>query len=143
RQLASRARRRVRGAGTGPDIDLTSQRAIVDAFLAASRSGDFDALLAVLDPHVVLRADRDAVRGGKPTVRLGGRTVAKQALAFSWLPSSARPPLVNVALVVVWAPSGQPRFVLAFTYARGKIAGIDVVADPACLRRLDLAAVND
>jgi len=136
RQLASRARRRVRGAPV-PDADLTSQRRVVGAFLAASRDGDFDALLAVLDPDVVLRADREIPPGAPREIR-GAHAVAARALDFSGPVRSARPALVNGAAGAVLAPHGRPFAVMGFTVKADKIAEIDVVADPARLRRLDL-----
>jgi len=139
RQLASRARRRVRGAATAPDADLGRQREVVDAFLAASRGGDFEALLAVLDPEVVLRADYGA--GGASKVVRGARAVAAQALTFSRFAPFAQPALVNGAAGVVTAPGGEPLAVMGFTVARGKIVEIDILADPERLRRLDLSAV--
>jgi RNA polymerase sigma factor (sigma-70 family) len=145
RQLASRARRRVQGAAPVPDGDLTSQREAVAAFLAAARDGDFEALLAVLDPDVVLRADSGAVSAGTARSRVvrGARTVAEQALAFSELGRFARPVLVNGAAGLVATPGGQPVSVLGFTVARGMIVEIDILADPARLRRLDLSALDD
>jgi len=144
RQLASRARRRVRGAATVPDADLTRQREVVDAFLAASRDGDFDALLAVLDPDVVLRADRGAVPPGASRVVHGARAVAEQALAFSRLAGDVQPVLVNGAAgIISWLPGGRPFSVLGFTVTRGKIVEIDVLADPARLRQLDLGVLDD
>jgi RNA polymerase sigma factor (sigma-70 family) len=135
RQLASRARRRVRGAAPAPDADLGRQRAVVDAFLAAARDGDLDALVAVLDPGVVLRAE---VAGGSREVR-GARAVASAALGFAWLAGHARPVLVNGAAGLVAAPRGRPYSVLGFTVRGGRIAEIDILADPRRLRRLDLA----
>jgi RNA polymerase sigma-70 factor, ECF subfamily len=142
RQLASRARRRVQGAATVPDADLTRQREVVDAFLAASREGDFDALLAVLDPDVVLRADRGAVPPGASREVRGAPAVAEQALIFSRLAPFAQPALVNGAAGVVVAPRGRPFSVMGFTVRRGKIVEIDILADPARLRRLDLAVLD-
>ena len=144
RQLASRARRRVQGEAPVPDGDLASQRTAVDAFLAAARDGDFDALLAVLDPDVVLRADSGAVPVGAARSRVvrGARTVAEQALAFSQLAPFVRPALVNGAPGFVATPGGRPVSVLGFTVARGKIVEIDILADPERLRRLDLSALN-
>jgi RNA polymerase sigma-70 factor (ECF subfamily) len=142
RQLASRARRRVQGAGTVPDADLTRQREVVDAFLAASRAGNFDALLAVLDPDVVLRADRGPVASGGSREVRGASAVAKQALAFSGRARFAQAALVNGAVGVVVAPRGRLFVVLGLTVTRGKIVEIDVVADPARLRQLDLAVLN-
>jgi RNA polymerase sigma-70 factor, ECF subfamily len=143
RQLASRARRRVQGAAPSPDVDLTRQRAVVDAFLAASRGGDFEALLAVLDPEVVLRADRGAVPPGASRVVCGARAVAEQALTFSRLAGFVQPALVNGAAgLVSWLPGGRPLAVMGFTVTRGKILAIDILADPARLGRLDLTVLN-
>src|SRR5919112_4858393 len=143
-QLASRARRRVRGAATTPDADLARQREVVDAYLAASRGGDFDALLAVLDPDVVVRADFGAAPPGAPREVRGARAVAEQALTFSRFARFARAALVNGAAgVVSWSPDGRPFSVMGFTVRRGKIVEIDVLADPARLSRLDLAALDD
>jgi len=139
RQLASRARRRVQGTATAPDADLTAQRAVVDAFLAAARGGDFGALLAVLDPDVVLRADRAAADAGAPGEVRGAPAVAD---TFSGRARAARPALVNGAAAgAVWAPGGRPRVVFGFTVRRGKIVEIDILADPARLRQLDLAVL--
>lgn len=145
RQLASRARRRVQGEAPVPDGNLASQRTAVNAFLAAARDGDFEGLLAVLDPDVVLRADSGAVSVGAARSRVvrGARTVAEQALAFSQLAPFVRPALVNGAAGLVAAPGGQPVSVLGFTVARGKIVEIDILADPARLSRLDLSALDD
>ena len=126
-----------------PDADLTGQREVVDAFLAALRGDDFDRLVAVLDPDVVIRADRTAAPAeGSREVR-GARACAKQALAYSRFAHFARPALVNGAVGVVVAPRGRLFRVLHFTLTRGKIVQIDVVADPARLRQLDLAVLND
>jgi len=144
RQLASRARRRVQGAAAVPDADLASQRAVVDAFLAAAREGDFDALVAVLDPDVVLRADRGALPVGASRVVRGARAVAEGALTFARLGRFARPALVNGAAgVVARAPDGRPFSVMGFTVRHGKIVEIDILADPERLRQLDLAVLND
>jgi RNA polymerase sigma factor (sigma-70 family) len=140
RQLASRARRRVQGAATVANADLTRQREVVDAFLAASRGGDFDALVAVLDPDVVLRADRTAVRMGASRVVRGAAAVADN---FSGRARAARPALVDGAPGLVWAPRGRPHVVFGFTITRGKIVQIDLVADPERLRQLDLAVLDD
>jgi RNA polymerase sigma factor (sigma-70 family) len=143
RQLASRARRRVRGAAPAPDADLTRQREVVDAFLAAARDGDFDALVAVLDPDVVLRVDRGAVpRGASREVR-GAQAVVDQARTFAPLVASARPALVNGAAGVVVAPRGRAVAVAGFTIAHGRIVEIDLLADPARLRNLDLTVLHD
>jgi RNA polymerase sigma-70 factor (ECF subfamily) len=143
RQLASRARRRVRGAATSADASLACQREAVDAFLAASREGDFEALLVVLDPDVVLRIDGGAVRAGLSREVRGVRAVAKQTLTFSRLSPFVRPALVNGAAGVVVVPAGRPFAVMGFTLRRGKIVEIDVLADPARLRRLDPAVLDD
>jgi RNA polymerase sigma-70 factor, ECF subfamily len=143
RQLASRARRRVQGATPSPDTDLTHQREVVDAFLAASRDGDFEALLAVLDPDVVLRADAGAVRAGLSREVRGAAAVAEQALFFSPAAPSARPALVNGAAGVVVASGGRPIAVMGFTVRHGKIVEIDILADPTRLRQLDLAVLDD
>ncbi len=127
RQLASRARRRVRGAATVPDVDLTRQREVVDAFLAASRGGDFDALLAVLDPDVVLRADRAAVHAGASSEVRGAPAVARQ---FSGRARAAQLALVNGTVGAVWAPGGRPRVVFSFTITHGKIVEIDHARRP-------------
>src|SRR5712692_4422330 len=140
RQLASRARRRVRGAETAKPADLERQRAVVDAFLAASRTGNFEALLTVLDPEVVFRADRTAVSAGASGEVRGAPFVARQ---FSGRAQGARPALVNGAVGVVVARRGRLFLVLRLTIRHGKIVGIDAVADPARLRQLDLAVLTD
>lgn len=144
RQLASRARRRVRGSAAVPDADLVRQREVVDAFLAASRGGDFDALVAVLDPDVVLRADQGAMpEGGSRPVR-GAANVAGQALTFSRLGAGGgviHRALVNGAAGVVGTRDGEPFAVLGFTVAGGRIVEIDILADPDRLRRLDLTVL--
>jgi RNA polymerase sigma factor (sigma-70 family) len=142
RQLASRARRRVQSARTIPDTDLTGQRRVVDAFFAAARGGDFDALVAVLDPDVVLRADWGTTRPGASRVVHGAKTVAKGALAFSQYAPFVQPALVNGVAGVVVAPQGQPFSVMAFTVVRGKIVEIDLLADPGRLRKLDLTVLD-
>jgi RNA polymerase sigma-70 factor (ECF subfamily) len=142
RQLASRARRRVQGAGPAPDADVASRRRVVDAFLAAARGGDFDALLEVLDPEVVLRVDRGALRpAGSREVR-GARAVAEQVRSFARLARFAQPVLVNGAPgFVVVAPAG-PIAVAGFTVAHGKIVEMDLLADPDRLRDLDLSTLR-
>jgi hypothetical protein len=141
RQLASRARRRVRGAATVPDADLNRQREVVDAFLAAARGGDFDALVAVLDPDVVLRSDRGAVPADASREVRGAPAVARRAAKER--ARAARPALVNGAVGVVVAPRGRLLMVLGFTIRGGKIVEIDAMADPARLRKLDLAVLDD
>jgi RNA polymerase sigma-70 factor (ECF subfamily) len=140
RQLASRARRRVQGAATDSDVDLTPQRELVDAFLAASRGGDFDALLAVLDPDVVLRADQAVVDMGASREVRGALDVARQ---FSGRARAAQPAFVNGAIGLVWASGGQPRVVIGFTITRGKIVAIDMLADPEGFSKLDLTYLNE
>jgi RNA polymerase sigma factor (sigma-70 family) len=142
RQLASRARRRVRGARPEPDADLAQQREVVDAFVAASREGDFDALVAVLDPDVVLRADRGGRPGAAREVR-GALQVARQASVFARLAQFARPVLVNGAAGMVVAPGGKPYALAGFTVAGGKIVEIDILADPKRLAELDLGPLDD
>jgi RNA polymerase sigma factor (sigma-70 family) len=139
RQLASRARRRVQGAEP-PDADPARQRAIVDAFLAAARGGDFDALVALLDPEVVLRADQVAVQAGAAAEVRGAAAVAR---TFSGRARTARPALVDGAAGAVWAPGGRPRVVFGFTIAGGRIVRIDMLADPERLQRLGLAILAD
>jgi RNA polymerase sigma factor (sigma-70 family) len=142
RQLASRARRRVQGA-TVPDTDLAGQREVVDAFFAAARDGDFDALVAVLDPDVVLHSDGGVVRPGASMVVHGAEAVAARAFTYARLSPFVRPALVNGAAGVVVAPHGRPFSVMGFTVAGGKIVEIDAIADPERLRRLDLAVLDD
>jgi RNA polymerase sigma-70 factor (ECF subfamily) len=140
RQLASRARRRVQGAAPVPDPDLAAQRRVVDAFFAAARDGDFDALVAVLHPDVVSRGDGGP--GASAVVR-GARQVAARALTFARLAPFVRPALVNGAAGAVVAPRGEPFSVLGFTVAGGRIVEIDAITDPERLRALDLAVLDD
>jgi RNA polymerase sigma factor (sigma-70 family) len=128
RQLASRARRRVQGAAPVPDADLVRQREVVDAFLVAVRDGDFDTLVAVLDPEVVLRSDGGVVRPGASVVVHGARAVAEQALTFSRLSPFVRPALVNGAAGVLVAPGRRPFSVMGFTVRGEKIVEIDVLS---------------
>nr|WP_198653829.1 RNA polymerase sigma factor SigJ [Actinocorallia populi] len=138
RQLASRARRRVRGQAPAPDPDLGRQRAVVDAFFAAARDGDFEGLVAVLHPDVVLRSDGGTARARHTTVLTGARTVAAQAVTFGGLSPFARPALINGAAGVVVIAQGRPLSVMGFTVVDARIAAIDVIADPDRLARLDL-----
>ena len=142
RQLASRARRRVQGAKV-PDADLSRQRAVVDAFFAAARDGHFAALVAVLDPDVVLQTDLGVVPVGIPAVVRGARAVAEQALTFVRLSPFVRPALVNGAAGVVVAPGGRPVSVMGFTVRHGKIVEIDILDDPERLRQLDLTVLDE
>ena len=136
KMLASRARRRVQGADPFPDSDLASQRRVVDAFLAAARGGDLAALIAVLDPDVVIRTDPGTARPA--TVTRGARAVAAQAVTYSRLAQDVRPALVNGAAGVVALAGGLPFSVMAFTVQRGRIVAIDSLTDPDRLARLDL-----
>jgi RNA polymerase sigma factor (sigma-70 family) len=143
RQLASRARRRLRGAPV-PDTDLGGQWAVVDAFLAASRDGDFERLLAVLDPEIVLRSDGGAARPDLVSVVRGAAAVATRALSFRRLAETATRALVNgIPGGVAWAPDGRPFAVVSVTVAGGRVVSIDVLADPDRLSPLDLARVAD
>jgi len=140
RQLASRGRRRVQGAPT-PDTDLAGQWAVVDAFLSASRDGDFERLLAILDPEVVLRADGGTGRASLGQVVRGREAVATNAMLFRKLAASAIRTLVNgTPGGVVRSPDGRPFAVLAFTVVGERIVEVDVLADPDRLARLDLPA---
>jgi RNA polymerase sigma-70 factor (ECF subfamily) len=143
RQLASRARRRVKGGSAVADADLACQRRVVDAFLAASRGGDFDALLALLDPDVVLRADPAAGPTPAPIVLRGVRNVAKGALLASERVRSTQPALVNGSVGLVMAPRGRLFLVLEFTITDGRITEVDVIADPDRLRHVELAVLDD
>jgi RNA polymerase sigma factor (sigma-70 family) len=141
RQLASRARRRVQGA-EAPEGDRARQRLVVEAFLAASREGDFEALLALLDPQVVVRADAAVTGTAAPRVVRGAAAVASQALGFARRARFARLALVDGAVGLVVTPPGRPSLVLGFTIRRGRIAAIDILADPERLRRLDVALLG-
>jgi RNA polymerase sigma factor (sigma-70 family) len=140
RQLASRARRRVQGAATEPEPDLARQREVVDAFFAAARDGDFEGLVAVLHPDVVLRSDGGAERA---VVVRGAEAVAGRALMFAHLSPYVRPALVNGAAGVVVAPRGRPFSVMGFTVAGGRIVAIDALSDPQRLRKLELDVLDD
>jgi len=140
KMLASRARRRVQGAALEQGVDRRRQRAVVEAFLAASRGGDFDALLAVLDPDVVVRADRSAVQAGASAEVRGAAEVAS---TFAGRARLAQPALIDGAVGAVWAPGGQPRVVFGFTITHGRIVAIDILADPERLDQLDLAVLDD
>jgi RNA polymerase sigma factor (sigma-70 family) len=149
RQLASRARRRVRGTATERDADLTQQREMVDAFLVASRGGDLNALLALLAPDVVLRADRVAVEtsrarqaDGAPKLSSEVRGAAEVAGSLSGRASGARPALVDGAVGAVWAPDGEPRGVFIFSIEGGKIAQIEVIVDPEHIREIDVVILE-
>jgi len=143
RQLASRARRRVRGTASVPRTRLARQRQVAEAFLAAARGGDLGALLAVLDPDVVLHADAAAGPSGAPATLRGAAAVARGARAASTRSQYSRVALVNGTPGIVMAPRGRLRVVLAFTMTDDKISRIDVIADPARLQTLDLAVLDD
>jgi len=138
RQLASRARRRVRGREGAPPGDVRRQRAVVEAFLAASRAGDFDALLALLDPDAIIRVDGTASTARMPTEIRGAASVARGALAYSERARFSELALVNDAAGIVVAPHGQLAIVLAFAVERGRIVEIEAIADRERLKRLKL-----
>jgi RNA polymerase sigma-70 factor (ECF subfamily) len=138
RQLASRARRRVRGGGA-PDPDLVRQREVVETFIAALRAGDFEGLLAVLDPDLVVRADMAV---GAPTEIRGAAVWAKGAVAYGHLAQLTRPALVDGAIGVVVAPHGRLVRALRFTIANGKITEIEVIGNPARLGELEVSTVD-
>jgi RNA polymerase sigma factor (sigma-70 family) len=140
RQLASRARRRVRGAATAEDRDLTRQREVVEAFLAAARGGDFDALLTVLDPDVVFRSDRRLASAGASREVRGAPAVARQ---FAGRAQGARLALVDGAVGLVVAPRGRLLLVMGLTIRNDKIVDVEVVMDPARLRQLHLAVLDE
>jgi RNA polymerase sigma-70 factor (ECF subfamily) len=144
RQLASRALRRVRGADVqAPDRDIARQREVVDAFFAAAHHGDLDALVAVLDPDVVLRSDGGTAHPDASVVLHGAAAVAGRALVIAQPSVPKRPVLVNGAAGVVVTLGGQLYGVMGFTVSRGKIVEIDVIIDPERLRRLDVAVLGD
>jgi RNA polymerase sigma-70 factor (ECF subfamily) len=140
RQLASRARRRVRGGAAGPDPDLVRQREVVDAFLAALRGGDFEGLLAILDPDLVVRTDLTP-SGALAEVR-GAAIWAKQAVAFGHMAQVVRPALVNGGIGLVMAPRGRLSRALTFKIANGRITEIEVIGDSARLGDLDVSIVD-
>ncbi len=135
RQLASRARRRVRGTPKAPRADVARQRKIVDAFLAASRGGDFGALLALLDPAVVLRSDAAAVQVGADMEVAGRESVAA---VFAGRARTARAALIDGLPGLVWAPGGKPRVVFGFKVAQDKVVEIEMIADPARLEAMEV-----
>ena len=139
RQLASRARRRVRGGGA-PKSELVQQRTVVDAFLAALRGGDFEGLLAVLDPDLVVRADMDP--SAAPTEIRGAANWAKGAVAYGHLARNAHPALVNGAVGIVTAPHGRLLRALRVTIANGRITELEVIGNPARLATLELATLE-
>lgn len=138
RKAASRARGRVEAEPTEPDVDLERQREIIEAFFAASREGDFDALVAVLHPEVILRADGGKARPSANHVIRGATEVASRAMTFANLGPFVRPVRVNGVAGVLVAPEGKPFSVMAFTVAGGRIVAMDALADPDRLGRLEL-----
>ncbi|HEV2654642.1 MAG TPA: sigma-70 family RNA polymerase sigma factor [Ktedonobacteraceae bacterium] len=140
RQLASRARRRVRGGAMAKDADLPYQRTVVDAFLAAARGGDFNALLTVLDPEIVFRIDGATSPKGLPREVRGAPAVARQFLGRA---QGFRTALVNGSVALIVAPRGHLFLILNLIIRDGKIAGIEAVADPTRLRQFDLAVLDD
>ncbi|WP_345215530.1 sigma-70 family RNA polymerase sigma factor [Georgenia halophila] len=139
RQLASRARRRVRGAAPAPDPDLARQREVVDAFFAAARDGDFDALVGVLHPDVLLRAEG---AGGRSTVLAGARDVAASAATYRELAPFVRPVLVNGTAGALVVAKGKAVSVMGFTVVEGKIVAIDALSDPERLASIDLGDLS-
>jgi RNA polymerase sigma factor (sigma-70 family) len=142
RQLTSRARRRVQGATPPQHIELARQRQVVDAFLTALREGDFDALLAVLDPDVLFRDDSAALRPGAAALIRGGRAVGAHALTYSRHARFVQPALVNGAVGLAIVPHGQLVGALGFTFKHDKIAEIEGVSDPERLQHVDLTALD-
>jgi RNA polymerase sigma-70 factor (ECF subfamily) len=144
RQLASRARRRVKGAEVpSPDPDRARQREVVDAFFLAARGHDFDTLVALLDPDVVLRSDFGAGRPAASMVIRGAEAVARQALMAALPAAHLHPALVNGAAGVVVTVGGRPFAVMGFTVAEGKIVEIDAIGDPERVRRIAAAVLGD
>ncbi|MFD8333270.1 sigma-70 family RNA polymerase sigma factor [Streptomyces solisilvae] len=142
KKLASRARQKVRGSAAVPRTELDRQRRTVDAFLAAARGGDMAALLAVLDPDVVRRADRAALPEGVPTVARGARAVAEETAGFTPRARFAEPALVNGSVGIVVAPRGRLLLALTVTVEDGRIAAYEVIADPRRLSRLELGVLD-
>jgi RNA polymerase sigma-70 factor (ECF subfamily) len=143
RQLASRARRRVRGEDMIDAFELKSQRVVVDAFLAALRAGDFEGLLAVLDPDVVVRLDSAAGAPGAPREIRGAENWARGAVAFSRLARFVQPALVNGAVGLVFVAGGRLSRALSLSIVNGRIAEVEITAEPDRLKQLDLAVLDD
>jgi hypothetical protein len=141
KQLASRARRKVREAQPASETDTSRQRAVVRAFLAASRNGDFEALLELLDPGAVVRADATAVQFGALTEVRGAAAVAESFTARAY--AVLQPALIDGAAGAVWADAGIPRAVFAFTITGATITAIDILASPEVIQHLDITALND
>ncbi|MFD7609297.1 RNA polymerase sigma factor SigJ [Streptomyces sp. NPDC059828] len=142
RQLASRARRRVQGAVPEPETDAARQRKVVEAFVAASRGGDFEALVSLLDPDVVLRVDGGALAPAVSKLVRGAQEVASQAWMYRRFAPLARLALINGAVGTVTAPEGEAMSVMAFTVSRGRIVRLDILADPSRLARIDLTVLD-
>lgn len=142
RQLASRARRRVQGPATVPAVDVARQREVVEAFLAAARGGDFDGLLALLDPDVVLHVDPAALPAGAPTEIRGAEAVAGQARHFASRARFARAALINGAVGLVVAPRGRLQLVQTFRVVDRKVVELEVIVDPERLSQLELAVLD-
>jgi RNA polymerase sigma-70 factor (ECF subfamily) len=142
RKLASRARHRVQGAAPVPDADLDRQRQVVDAFLSAARDGDFEALLELLDPEVVLRVDGGELRPGASQEVKGAAAVIERVSRFAGGARFARPALVNGAAGFVVVPRDRPVAVIGLTVVDGKVAELDVLADPERVREVDLTALD-
>jgi RNA polymerase sigma factor (sigma-70 family) len=143
RQLASRARRRVRNADPLPDSNLTARWAVVDAYVAAARDGNFDALIALLHPNVLLRSDRGPKPAGASVELHGAKTVAGRAMTFSQLGLEFKPALINGTPGLVSLRLGQRFAVIGFTIAAGKITEMNILADPDRLKRLDLSPFEE
>ncbi len=141
RQLASRARRRVQGAPTAPGANIAEQLEVANAFLAALRAGDIEGLIAVLDPDVVVHVDEAAARPGAPREIRGAQNWARGAVAFAAMAQHVQPALVNGSVGLVWAPQGRLMRVVTFTLKGGRIAQAEIMADPARLRELNMAAL--
>jgi RNA polymerase sigma-70 factor (ECF subfamily) len=142
RQLASRARRRVQGAPTVPDANITEQRKVASAFLSALRAGDIEGLISVLDPDVVVHVDEAAARPGGPREIRGAQNWARGAVTFAAMAPFVRPALVNGSVGLVWAPRGRLLRVFTFTLKGGRIAQVEIIADPMRLREFKLAVLN-
>jgi RNA polymerase sigma factor (sigma-70 family) len=140
RQLASRARRRLQGGSAAGVTDVARQREVIDAFLAASREGDFDALLTLLDPDVIFRADDIAVRLGAPTETHGAEAVARATVGRTW---GAQPGLIDGAVGLVWPPGGRTKIAFCFAIIGGRIAAINMIADPERVGEFDITPVDD
>jgi hypothetical protein len=143
RQLASRARRRVQGASALSDVNLTEQKSAVNAFLSALRAGDFEGLLAVLDPGVTVHLDEGAGRPGAPSEIHGAENWARGAVTYAKAAKFVQAALINGAVGLVWAPRGRLLRAMTCVVRDGKITEVDIIADPARLRSLELATLND